>query len=163
MKTYKVIIFIFLMAFIAFGCSKKKQDISNLSAFGVEGEDKDMVMQVITSPEVLEPQPATQPTAEPIQVEAGPVETMQAIPLEAEGTQRNIQIQTALKNANLYFGEIDGKIGPLTRKAIEEFQKMKGLKVDGKVGPITWSQLQRYLNIPQPGSEKSNFGSKKKR
>lgn len=58
---------------------------------------------------------------------------------------RNRLIQTALKNANLYTGEIDGKIGPLTKKAVEEFQRLKGLKVDGKVGPQTWAALKDYL------------------
>ena len=59
--------------------------------------------------------------------------------------ERNKQIQTALKNVNLYMGEIDGKMGPMTRKAVEEFQKTKGLKVDGKVGPMTWAELQKCL------------------
>lgn len=145
MKARRVVIFIFLTALVAFGCSQKKDEASKLSAFGVEGEDKDMVTQVITSPEVSEPQPAAQPQAEPIQVEPGTMEKTQVTPLAPEGTERNMQIQTALKNANLYFGEVDGKMGPLTRKAVEEFQKMKGLKVDGKVGPATWGELQKYL------------------
>ncbi|QKE72647.1 hypothetical protein HPK19_07435 [Arthrobacter citreus] len=36
---------------------------------------------------------------------------------------------------------VDGKFGPLTEKAIRDFQKKKGLTIDGKVGPITWSKL----------------------
>jgi len=55
------------------------------------------------------------------------------------------QIQTALKNAGLYTGAIDGKIGPLSRKAIIEFQKANGLQADGKVGPKTWAVLEKYL------------------
>ncbi|MBP1693332.1 MAG: peptidoglycan-binding protein [Chloroflexi bacterium] len=31
---------------------------------------------------------------------------------------------------------VDGKIGPKTRKAIQDFQRQKGLKVDGSVGPV---------------------------
>jgi N-acetylmuramoyl-L-alanine amidase len=50
-----------------------------------------------------------------------------------------------LKNAGFYTGMVDGKIGPRTKKAIEEFQKFKGLKVDGKVGPKTWAELEGYL------------------
>ena len=51
----------------------------------------------------------------------------------------------ALKNAGLYQGNIDGKIGPRTKKAIEQFQTNNGLKADGKVGPKTWAALQQYL------------------
>ena len=55
------------------------------------------------------------------------------------------EIQKALKNANFYSGEIDGKIGPVSEKAIKEFQKANGLEVDGKVGPKTWAALSNYL------------------
>ncbi|MDD5195039.1 MAG: peptidoglycan-binding domain-containing protein [Candidatus Omnitrophica bacterium] len=61
----------------------------------------------------------------------------------AKPTDKNIQ--TALKNAGFYNGEIDGKIGKMTMAAIEEFQKSNGLKADGKVGPQTWSKLKKYL------------------
>jgi peptidoglycan hydrolase-like protein with peptidoglycan-binding domain len=56
------------------------------------------------------------------------------------------EIQTALKNAGLYEGEIDGVIGPKTKKAIEDFQMQNNLKVDGKVGPKTWEKLKLFLN-----------------
>lgn len=156
MKIWKFGIFIFLAALIAVsGCSKKSEEVSNLSGLGVEGQDKDVVTQTITSPEI-EAQPVAQPQPAPIEVQ--PLQTQPPAPqMPSEEVDKNKQIQTALKNANLYFGEVDGKIGPLTRKAIEEFQKMKGLKVDGKVGPITWGELQKYLN-PAPVAE-----TKKKR
>lgn len=158
MKAARAVIFVFLISVIAFGCSRK-QEVSGVNGMGIEGEDKDIVTQTITSPEVVEP--LTQPTApaqtaQPIQVEAIPAQTAAAVPLETEGIERNKQIQIALKNANVYFGEIDGKIGPLTRKAIEEFQKTKGLKMDGKVGPITWGELQKYLNVQASIGETKN-------
>lgn len=56
------------------------------------------------------------------------------------------EIQLALKNAGYYSGVIDGKIGPQSKKAIEEFQKANSLKVDGKVGPKTWGVLSKYLS-----------------
>jgi peptidoglycan hydrolase-like protein with peptidoglycan-binding domain len=59
-------------------------------------------------------------------------------------------IQQALKNAGFYQGEIDGKIGPKTKKAIEDFQAKNNLKVDGKVGPMTWGKLSAYLNTDAP-------------
>lgn len=55
-------------------------------------------------------------------------------------------IQQALKNANLYEGNIDGISGPKTREAIEAFQSKAGLNPDGKVGPKTWQKLKEYLN-----------------
>ncbi len=58
---------------------------------------------------------------------------------------RNKDVQTALKNAGFYTGPIDGKIGPKTKGAIQEFQKAKGLKVDGKAGPKTWAEMEKYL------------------
>lgn len=82
-----------------------------------------------------------------------------AVEIESEPTlpSRNIQrfnvpqlsfekqIQTALRNAGLYAGEIDGKIGPASQKAIIQFQKFHGLKTDGQVGPKTWAVLKPYL------------------
>jgi peptidoglycan hydrolase-like protein with peptidoglycan-binding domain len=35
----------------------------------------------------------------------------------------------------------DGQFGPNTEKAVESFQRRKGLNVDGKVGPQTWAAL----------------------
>lgn len=55
------------------------------------------------------------------------------------------EIQTALKNAGFDPGAIDGKIGPMTRQAVKEFQRTKGLKVDGVVGKKTWGELEKYL------------------
>ncbi len=54
-------------------------------------------------------------------------------------------IQNALKNAGFDPGAIDGKIGPRTKQAVMEFQKVNGLKVDGKVGSKTWGELSKYL------------------
>ena len=53
-----------------------------------------------------------------------------------------------MKNAGLYAGLVDGKIGPMTKKAIEEFQKANNLKADGKVGLKTWAALSSYLTKP---------------
>jgi len=54
-------------------------------------------------------------------------------------------IQEALKNAKVYQGKIDGVVGPMTKKAVEDFQKQNGLAADGKVGPKTWAKLRTYL------------------
>ncbi|MBF0384716.1 MAG: peptidoglycan-binding protein [Candidatus Omnitrophica bacterium] len=56
-----------------------------------------------------------------------------------------VQLQQALKNAGLYKGKLDGKIGPKTLEAIKLFQTNKGLKVDGEIGRDTWEKLKSYL------------------
>lgn len=61
----------------------------------------------------------------------------------AEMTKEDIQ--TALKNAGYYNGEIDGKVGPKTRAAIKAFQEDMGLKVDGVAGKQTKEKLHKYL------------------
>jgi murein L,D-transpeptidase YcbB/YkuD len=69
--------------------------------------------------------------------------------LEVEKTEVRIptseEIQTALKNAGFYTGEIDGKIGSQTKEAIMNFQKENNLNPDGAVGSKTWSILCKYL------------------
>ena len=55
-------------------------------------------------------------------------------------------VQTALKNAGYYDGNIDGKIGPRSQKAIMDFQADHNLKSDGIIGKQTWMELQSYLS-----------------
>lgn len=55
------------------------------------------------------------------------------------------QIQTALKKSGFYTDDIDGKLGPRTKKAIVAFQKSKGLNPDGIVGPKSWEELNKYI------------------
>jgi murein L,D-transpeptidase YcbB/YkuD len=55
------------------------------------------------------------------------------------------KVQTALKNAGFYNGDIDGKIGPKTKDAIKAFQRDNSLTVDGVIGRGTWSKLKTNL------------------
>lgn len=55
-------------------------------------------------------------------------------------------VQQALKKTGYYTGVVDGKAGPATKKAIENFQKDQGLKVDGIVGQQTWDRLRARAN-----------------
>jgi murein L,D-transpeptidase YcbB/YkuD len=84
-------------------------------------------------------------TVTPVQ----PQESFSTVSEEENTVERSKRIQTALKNANLYTGEIDGKIGPMSKKAITDFQRSKGLVADGKVGPKTWSELEKFLVTPE--------------
>lgn len=63
------------------------------------------------------------------------------------------QIQQALKNAGFYQGAVDGKMGPVTREAIREFQRIHGLKDDGIVGRQTWGKLSAYAELSSSGGE----------
>jgi murein L,D-transpeptidase YcbB/YkuD len=54
-------------------------------------------------------------------------------------------VQGALKNAGVYNGNVDGVAGPMTRKAVQNFQKAQGLSADGIVGKQTWEKLKSYL------------------
>lgn len=124
--------------------------------FGCKGKVENTVPDTsVTMPEALAPSTETVAMIEPSQIVAtetippsaapGLVERPAVQKAVLEAALRSKDIQTALKNAGFYAGAIDGKIGPKTKKAIEEFQRAKGLKVDGKVGPRTWADLETYL------------------
>ena len=57
------------------------------------------------------------------------------------------EVQQALKNAGFYQGAVDGKMGPMTRQAITEFQRINGLKPDGVAGRQTWTKLKDYADL----------------
>ena len=63
------------------------------------------------------------------------------------------EIQQALKNSGFYQGSLDGKMGPMTKEAIREFQRVHGLKDDGVVGKQTWTQLGTYANLSSDSGE----------
>lgn len=143
------------LALLTAGCNKKKEQADlNTAPTGFDSATMEELAQL--------PQ-ASSATSQQAAVEVLPVETSpvtQALPVDAQAEkavaaaspagsmEHGKQIQTALKNAGLYSGNIDGKIGPASKRAIETFQKNNGLKVDGKVGPKTWTALEPYLNAP---------------
>lgn len=55
------------------------------------------------------------------------------------------EIQSALKNAGFYSGNIDGAIGTQTKEAIKKFQAANNLNPDGSVGSRTWEKLSEHL------------------
>ena len=70
--------------------------------------------------------------------------------LVVDGELNAAAIQTALKEAGLDPGPIDGKLGKKTQKALLHFQKLEGLKADGKIGINTLTHLERYLSEKHP-------------
>jgi peptidoglycan hydrolase-like protein with peptidoglycan-binding domain len=50
-------------------------------------------------------------------------------------------LQEALTALGLAPGPIDGAFGKKTEDAVKAFQKLKDLEVDGVVGPITWRNI----------------------
>lgn len=56
--------------------------------------------------------------------------------------------QKYLKQLGFYTGDIDGKFGPLSKQATEDFQKSQKpfLEVDGKCGPLTQAQLKLFID-----------------
>jgi peptidoglycan hydrolase-like protein with peptidoglycan-binding domain len=49
--------------------------------------------------------------------------------------------QYLLVRRTLSYTDIDGTFGPVTKTAVEQFQRDSGLDVDGIVGPATWAAL----------------------
>jgi peptidoglycan hydrolase-like protein with peptidoglycan-binding domain len=125
------------------GCSKKQKTLEEMQ--------EPMSMEALSA---LEAKPQEQVVTQPVVVTAsvaGPAAKLEPLPPSGPYKPSAIEIQTALKNAGYYTGNIDGKIGKRTKAAIEEFQKANGLKADGKVGPKTWALLSTHLN---PASSK---------
>lgn len=135
------------------GCTKKTPEQASISGTGFDTLSTEDLAQL--------PQAGTatqQAGVEILPVETSPVTqsltTAQAALTQtattayqtvSETLNHEQKIQTALKNAGYYTGNIDGKIGPASKRAIEAFQTSKGLKADGKVGPKTWAALEPYL------------------
>ncbi len=54
-------------------------------------------------------------------------------------------VQTALQNAGLSAGKIDGKFGPKSTEMLKKFQESENLEPDGQIGARTLEALARYL------------------
>lgn len=68
---------------------------------------------------------------------------------------RTKEIQSCLKNAGYYHGEIDGVKGRKTRAAIKKFQKANGLTADGVIGNKSWEVLSKYSAAGTPAAAAS--------
>ena len=133
------------------GCAKKSSEETNIASTGF---DSATATPATTTEELAQlPQAGASSlstSVEALPIDAAPVtQAVSVIPAALEtgkALSHDQEIQAALKNAGLYSGKIDGKLGPASKKAIEDFQTQNGLKVDGKVGPKTWAALSVHLN-----------------
>ncbi len=157
MKSWKVSFLVLAgLAIVVTGCAKKSAEQASITGTGFESvsstDDLAQLPQASTVSQQagVEVYPLeTSPITQGVPPIAGPMQT-QTISVTStvtagSGLSREQQIQTALKAAGLYQGNIDGKLGPASKRAIQEFQTNNGLKVDGKVGPQTWAAMQAYL------------------
>ena len=154
MRQHRVVLAVAVLVFAGAltGCWWKKAstDSTNLTSGTPGGFDSLATTDELTQLPSQTGIPNQQLAVESLPVEISPVTPSVALPVVSadvtENLSHNQKIQKALKNAGLYQGTIDGKIGPASRKAIQTFQQNNGLKVDGKVGPKTWAALESYLN-----------------
>ncbi len=140
-----VLLSIAMISFSLTGCSKKKAEEIPVAEMQTQAAPSQAQLNAenLTSqaaPKAEAVSTSTQPGAIP----ASTPEASQAVTSVTKPSGE--EIQTALKNAGYYSGTIDGKLGPKSKKAIEDFQKDNGLVEDGKVGAKTWSKLQAHLN-----------------
>lgn len=145
MKKTVFIVLISVLSVSLIGCGKKEPSLEEMQ--------EPLSMEALsslnsTSGIVVDPKAGDSkglPAAQSVQPEI-PAQELQSLPPAGPYQPTAVQIQTALRNAGYYTGPVDGKVGPMTKKAIEDFQKASGLEADGKVGTKTWAILGGYLN-----------------
>lgn len=145
MKKFVFIILGLALSVYLVGCGKKEATEETQEPVSMES-----LSTVSTETKAQAPESkAAQPTqGAPVVANSQAPAKLEPLPPSGPYKPTTQEIQTALKNAGLYDGAIDGKKGPKTTKAIEAFQKANGLKADGKVGPKTWEILKTHLNPP---------------
>ncbi len=143
MRKYLLVVVVAAFGVYMFGCGKKQ----------AAEEQEPLSMEALSSANTSTPAPAVTPEAAKMPETKPQAMPTQAVPVKLESLPpagpykpTALEIQTALKNAGFYMGELDGRIGAMTKKAVEAFQKANNLVADGKIGPKTWAALSRYLN-----------------
>jgi N-acetylmuramoyl-L-alanine amidase len=77
----------------------------------------------------------------PIRAEAAPLLRRGSVGPDVENLQQSLAV------LGYYAGWIDGDFGPMTEKAVIDFQASAGLETDGIVGPLTWEALKRATRV----------------
>ena len=155
-------VLLLVVALAAAGCAKKSTEQASITGTGFDSASTEELAQLPQQTSTASQQAGvevlpieTSPITQGVPPIAGPTFSSARAALNAaaetvssavSGTlSHEQQIQTALKNAGVYNGAVDGKIGPASKRAIEAFQRQNNLKADGKVGPKTWAALEPYL------------------
>lgn len=149
MKRFMVVLVLFSFAFFMFGCGKKEAGLEETEQVSMEALSSVSPVSLPGAKPAETVTPSVQPVTAPVVPAVAPAPKLQPLPPAGPYKPTSIEIQTALKNAGYYAGVVDGKIGPISKKAIIEFQKASGLQADGKVGPKTWAALSKHLNPTQ--------------
>lgn len=156
MKKCSVMLVALMFAVTLSGCGKKQQSLEDMQQ-PMAPEDLNRIKTETQMSQDMKPEqmPLQTPSGVNLNAQQGSLVVVEPQksetklePLPPSGPYKpsSLEIQTALRNAGYYLGKVDGKLGPMSKKAIEEFQKANGLKADGKVGPKTWGILSRHLN-----------------
>jgi peptidoglycan hydrolase-like protein with peptidoglycan-binding domain len=105
------------------------------------------------------------PGSNPPAATTPPTDTPSSAGMTGPGTQASApvrlsrnhlrQVQEQLKTAGLYKGPIDGRMGPDTRSAIEQFQQQNGLQGTGKLDQQTLAALGNSSNTGTTGEGSS--------
>lgn len=147
MRKFLVAIFIIgliIVPLAIFGCKGKAKTEGEAANTATTEATVPTEEVVVTQAPVTEAAPSQTVSQEVPPTAAVPQATV-ATAVSTDKLEHNKEIQAALKAAGFYTGNVDGKVGPKTKKSIMEFQKAKGLKADGRVGPKTWAELEKYL------------------
>ncbi len=147
MNQFKALSITVLVALLLAGCGQKQKE----ETFGdAQSVDASLNLLVADSAMMEKDAQLTGEAYDPATLSQVPAAVDQMAGSGASITNPTPQdIQQALKNAGLYSGDVDGKIGPKTKRAIREFKTANNLKIDGKVGPQTWAKLAPYYDAPQ--------------
>ena len=60
----------------------------------------------------------------------------------SEKSSATLLLQWTLTRSFLYNLSVDGRYGPGTQAAVENYQNKKGIVADGLVGPETWRRIR---------------------
>ncbi len=156
MKRYAVGV-VLLGAMMMSGCAAQRQ-ASSLNRVQADLQMLDQRVSQLERGSVAQASSAAWPTEPSASTTASDIargSTAPAIALASTVKPATKVVQQALKNAGVYQGAMDGKLGPQTRAAIRDFQRANGLSVDGKVGKQTWSKLSAYASASSGGTELS--------
>jgi peptidoglycan hydrolase-like protein with peptidoglycan-binding domain len=150
------------LALTASGCGKKAEttalnttsDLEILASLGEGAGSAQNTVEIIPVPQSQAAFGNSMDSAQTMMQQgiqqAGQIAAVLPADIKPGTVEFSKKVQSALKSAGLYTGNVDGKIGPKTREAIKTFQSQNGLKADGVAGAQTWAKLAQYYTSSAP-------------